>query len=133
MKHNLGRAHQVLSWIILVGCILQFFYAGLAVFGVTDFRLHMLSGDALTVLALVNLGLAFANRPLVKRTALFLVLILIQGGLAQLKVSLPVVAALHPVNGLAVLVVAYTLARAPRPTPVAAAAAREGAGMSIAR
>jgi hypothetical protein len=133
MKHNLVRAHQSLSWIILVCCVLQFFYAGLAVFGVTDFGLHALGGAVLVLLALLNLGLAFANRPLLKRTALFLGLMIVQGGLVHLRDSLPIIAAIHPVNGLALLYVAYGLARAPRPNLESAPAVRQTRDVSMAR
>jgi len=133
MKHNLIRAHQSLSWVILVCCVLQFFYAGLAVFGVTDFGLHALGGAVLALLALLNLGLAFANRPLLKRTALFLGLMIIQGGLVHLREILPIVAAIHPVNGLALLYVAYGLARAPRPDLELTPAARQTRDVSVAR
>jgi hypothetical protein len=133
VKHNLVRAYQGLSWIILVCCVLQFFYAGLAVFGVTDFSVHALGGAVLGILALLNLGLAFANRPLLRRTALFLGLMIIQGSLAHLPDILPIVAAIHPVNGLAVLYVAYGLARAPRPNLESVPAARQTRDVSMAR
>jgi hypothetical protein len=133
MKHNLVRAHHGLSWIILVCCVLQFFYAGLAVFGVTDFGLHALGGAVLALLALLNLGLAFANRRLLRRTALFLGLMIVQGGLVHLRDILPIVAAIHPVNGLALLVVAYGLARAPRPNLELVAAGRQIRDVSVAR
>lgn len=133
MKNNLVRAHQSLSWIILVCCVLQFFYAGLAVFGVTDFGLHALGGAVLALLALFNLGLAIAYRPLLKRTALFLGLMIIQGSLVHLRDILPVVAAFHPVNGLALLYVAYGLARAPRLNAELVLAAGQSREVSMAR
>jgi hypothetical protein len=133
MKHNLVRAHQSLSWVILLCCVLQFFYAGLAVFGVTGFGLHALGGAVLGLLALLNLGLAFAYRPLLKRTALFLVLMMVQGGLVHLRDILPIVAAIHPVNGLALLYAAYGLARAPRPDLELVPAARQTRDVSVDR
>ena len=57
---------------------------------------------------------------------------IIQGSLAQLKDVLPVIAALHPVNGLAVLYVAYGLARAPRPNVEAVAAVQQIAAAPVA-
>jgi hypothetical protein len=117
-------AQRVLGWFVLVGAMLQFFLAGLAVFRAkphdTDklykssaFDPHRVVGDALIVISFALLVLAIVNREQVRLAFLLFVLMLIQFGLAELGHKLAAVGALHPVNGVLILVLAHFLARGP--------------------
>jgi hypothetical protein len=57
-----ARAHRVLALLFLAGAVIQFFLAGLGVFGETSYDAHQVWGGVLTVIALVVLILAFVGR-----------------------------------------------------------------------
>jgi uncharacterized protein DUF6220 len=99
-----------LTVLYLLGVVVQFFLAGLYVFGGTSIESHRVLGFILAAGALLLLILAVVGR-LPRRTAVLTVLLL---GLSVLQVVLvrvgvDEVAALHPVNALAVAIVAYVL------------------------
>jgi hypothetical protein len=99
-----------LTVLYLLGVVVQFFLAGLTIFGGTSIESHRVLGFILAAGALLLLILAVVGR-LPRRTAVLTVLLL---GLSVLQVVLvrvgvDEVAALHPVNALAVALVAYVL------------------------
>jgi hypothetical protein len=99
-----------LTVLYLLGVVVQFFLAGLNVFGGTSIESHRVLGFILAAGALLLLILAVVGR-LPRRTAVLTVLLL---GLSVLQIvlvhiSVDEVAALHPVNALAVALVAYVL------------------------
>jgi peptidoglycan/LPS O-acetylase OafA/YrhL len=100
-----ARAHRVLALVFLAGAVVQFFLAGLGAFGGTSYDAHRGWGDALTVIALVLLILAFTSRrEAVQPSAVLFGLMVLQvilGGV--IGTDVPVLAAFHPVVGLAVL------------------------------
>lgn len=115
------RAHRGLALLFLALGILQFFLAGLGVFGgglgSSDYDLHRIGGQLLTTLALVLLILAaVGRREALAASALLLVLMIVQTILAAVGNDASALAALHPLNGIAVLAVAH-LAAAGRPLP----------------
>jgi hypothetical protein len=105
--------------VFVAGALLQFFLAGLGVFGSgASFEIHATVG---IILALVSIALLALAGVLVLRevmsyrsavlAALLVVLMVIQYLLVALfSETSPVLAALHPVNGLLVLGVACVLA-----------------------
>lgn len=118
------RTHRGLSFLFLGLGVLQFFLAGLGVFGdglgTSDYDLHSMSGRLLSGLALILLILAaIGRREALVTSGLLLVLMLVQTGLAQVGNDASVVAALHPLNGLVILAVAGLAARG-QPLPVGA-------------
>jgi len=102
-----------LLWAALV--VLQVFFAGLGVFaGAENFNLHRDFGYTFGLLTLVLLILAFAGRlsgRFIGLTALLLVLFLFQSIFVALRTDLPALAALHPVNALAIFFLSQWLAR----------------------
>jgi Family of unknown function (DUF6220) len=120
MKEAIYRIYQGLAWLIFGAGVLQFFLAGLDVFRAGGLGPHRTVGDLLILASLVLLilaaGLVFAGslaRMWFGLAAVLFALTLLQYFLASdlLQESARVVSALHPVNGLLLVVVSYTLAR----------------------
>jgi hypothetical protein len=100
-----------LAWIVFAAVVAQFFFAGLGIFGASDFRAHRLNGSLLLPTSLVLLLLALIGRLGMVRiglTGLLLVLIFVQNLLVR---GPSLVAALHPLNAVAILLVSLALAR----------------------
>jgi hypothetical protein len=107
--------YVVSAWIILAAVILQFFLAGMGVFvDARTFHLHAYLGYSLFFVLLIVLLIAFAARlpwRAIGLTALLPALVFLQSVLIQIgRSGLPAVAALHPVNGLAIFSLAGFLA-----------------------
>jgi mercuric ion transport protein len=105
----------VVAW-LFVGCIfVQIFLAGLGVFdSASAFETHRDFGYLFGWLTLVMLVLAAVGRvprSLLGLTALALLLFALQSVFVALRSDYPAVAALHPVNGVALLLVAIVIAR----------------------
>jgi len=108
-------AHLRVSQAIFAGIVLQVFFAGLGLFTSAGFLAHALFAPALgattfTLPLLARVGRL--QRPLVMRSWALVGLMLAQGLLIDLGrwVWMPI-SSLHPVNALALILVAYTLAR----------------------
>jgi hypothetical protein len=103
--------HRVLNHLILVGVPLQFYAAGLAVFGASSFRMHSVIGQAMVPLSLLSLISAILGRRAGARpslAALLLVLVALQPVLAFApRASFPAISAVHPVVGLLIGIVAW--------------------------
>lgn len=128
------RVHFLLCQLFLVLALAQFFLAGLGVFRAkphesqklfdsSTFDPHRVVGDVTQGVALLILIVAFIAKERVRLSAVLFVLAIIQGELAHAGGDAPVVGALHPVNGLALLAVAHFLTR-----PAREAEAPAGAG-----
>ena len=103
-----------IAWLFLGCVVVQVFLAGLGVFvGVEQFELHRQFGYTFGWLTLILLLLAIAGR-LGRRwiglSALLLLLFAMQSVFVALRPALPAVAALHPVNALAIFGVAFHVA-----------------------
>jgi len=104
---GVSKAHRLLALLFLAGAVVQFFLAGLAAFGGTSYGPHRVWGDVLTVIALVLLVLALAGRrEALQASAVLFGLMILQQILAAVGTDVPVLGALHPLVGLAVLGVA---------------------------
>lgn len=111
MRDIIAKMHGALSWVIVAAVIAQFFLAGLGLFGAASFRAHMTNGNLIALASLVLLVLALVGRLGMRRTglsALLLALTIVQNLLVR---GPSLIAALHPVNALAVLGVSVALAR----------------------
>jgi hypothetical protein len=99
-----------LSVLYLLGVVVQFFLAGLYVFGGSSIESHRVLGFILAAGALLLLILAVVGR-LPRRTAVLTVLLLGLSVLQSVLVNVDIdeVAALHPVNALIIAFVAYGL------------------------
>lgn len=123
MSHDVGTGTRVgVRWALVVvaglfvGCVVvQFFLAGLGVFDRSaGFDGHRNFGYLFGWMTLVMLALAVVgqvSRRLVGLTALALVLFALQSVLVAVRSDYPAIAALHPVNGVALLLVAISIAR----------------------
>ncbi len=104
--HTVRLAFIGVAWLFLACVVVQVFLAGLGVFaGAQNFSLHREFGYVFGWLTLVLLLLALAGR-LGRRwiglSALLLVLFALQSVFVALREIVPAVAALHPVNALAI-------------------------------
>lgn len=113
---NVPRIHRGLGFLFLGLALLQYFLAGLGVFGgglgSDDYDAHVASGRLLLLLAVVLVVLAVVGRrEALATSAVLLVLMLVQSALANIGTDASAVAALHPLNGLLILFVAHQTAR----------------------
>ena len=109
------RAHLVVAWAFVAGLVFQVFLAGRGVFeGAERFNDHVGWGYTIGLLPIVLLILAAAGRlgrrQVTYASAMFGMFIL-QPILVGLRDTQPTIAALHPVNGFALLLVAILSAR----------------------
>jgi hypothetical protein len=84
------------------------------------FQLHRIVGDLLVLLVALLLILALAGRlgrRVIGLSALLLVLVVVQALLPSLRAGVPWLAALHPLNALALMGVAVAIGRGPRNVP----------------
>jgi ABC-type polysaccharide/polyol phosphate export permease len=117
MQRIIARIHQGLAWIVLAGLLLEFYLAGAALFGVGSFAPHRMLGSALAapVLLLVVLGLAGRlGRRLVGLSLLLVFLIVVQAMLPSFRTSAAWIAALHPLNALALMGISAAIGRSGR-------------------
>ena len=117
MQRTMARLYTGLAWVILAGLLFQFYLAGTALFGATTFEAHRSLGMALVLPVVALLLLAVAGRMgrrLISISALLLVLTVVQILLPGLRDNVSWVAALHPVNALALGGVTSLCARAGR-------------------
>jgi hypothetical membrane protein len=113
MRRAGQSAYLVIAWLFLAVVIVQFFLAGLGVFGAESFEAHRDFGGAFHLLALLLLLLAiFVRRnrtDIILAVALF-VIVTVQFSLPNAVDDAPGVAALHVVNALFIWMVGYHLA-----------------------
>jgi cytochrome b561 len=108
-------ANAGVAW-LFVGCVIaQFFLAGLAVFDdLAIFATHRDFGYAFSLLTVVGLVLSLvtrAGRWLASAWALLFGLFMLQSVFVLMRETNPAIAALHPVNGAVILVIALLVAR----------------------
>jgi hypothetical protein len=112
-RRRIDRAHLIMARLILGGIAIQVFFAGLGIFTATGFLPHMVWGP-LVILASFSLPalahLGRLERAVVVRSWLLAGLMVLQGLLIDVGRVFPVVAALHPVNAMALVLVAFLLA-----------------------
>lgn len=117
MQRTIARIHPILARIFLAGLLLQFYLAGVPLFGAGSFQPHRMLGDALAVLSILFPILALVGRlgrKSVGLSILLVVLIIVQIMLPSLRGSVSWVAALHPVNALALMGVSAMIRRSGR-------------------
>jgi hypothetical protein len=108
-------AYQWLAWIFVACVIVQFFLAGLGVFaGAANFELHRNWGYTFGYLLIFMVIAALVGR--MPRTAWaaplgVMVLFALQSVFVALRADAPVIAALHPVNAVAIFAAAWWIAR----------------------
>lgn len=111
MRTVLDKIHVGLARVILAAVGLQFFFAGLGLFGATSFRAHQMTGSLIVLASLLLLLLALGgvlSGVRIGLSALLLVLTILQFVLAR---GPSLLAAFHPVNAVMILFIARNLAR----------------------
>jgi len=109
------RAHVAVAWGFVAALVIQVFLAGRGVFENAErFKDHAGWGYTIGLLPLILLILAAIGR-LGRRQAIYAIalfgMFILQSVLVALRDSQPLVAALHPVNGFAILLVSIVMAR----------------------
>ena len=116
------------SWLLVAGLFVQVFLAGLGVFDSPErFEIHRNVGYTLELLPLVMVLAGLVGRlglRYVGLAALIFGLFIVQSILIALRGQTPAIAALHPVNGFVILLLAIVVARqavrSARPSPATA-------------
>jgi hypothetical protein len=132
--------YSLVAWLLAIAAIIQIYLAGQGVFATGGFEQHRNVGYGIGILGLILLVLAFAAKMpmrVIGATALLFVLMIVQSVLVFMKTDQPNIAALHPVNGFVIVLLAVWIAwktlgyiRAPLPvepveaTPAPATPAR---------
>jgi Family of unknown function (DUF6220) len=119
MQRAFYQLYRGLAWLFLAGAMLQFFLAGLGVFGAASFGPHETVGTLLGIASPILLVLAVVltltgglSRGKAAPVALLFALMVLQWLLvAAFSEGAPALAALHPLNGLLVVSVAFAVAR----------------------
>ena len=115
MINKARTAYRIATGLFLVGVLVQVFLAGLGIFAhPANIKGHMFMGLFLHGLSTMMWVLSALGRQPVQTTRLNGVLFLaltLQGGLPHLRGIIPAVAALHPVNAIAIFWIAMVLAR----------------------
>ncbi len=115
MARRIARPiHLVVAWLFVIGLLVQVFLAGMGVFSsATEFATHRDFGYLLTLLPVVLIvtGLVggFGRWEVIAAAVMFVQFIL-QSILVFQRDSVPAIAALHPVNGFLILLIAIWLA-----------------------
>ncbi len=108
-------AYPWVAWVFVACCIVQVFLAGLGVFeDGSRFALHRDFGHMFGLLTIVLIVLAVAGRlgrVVIGLSVLLLVQFAMQSVFVVLRESAPFIAALHPLNGFAILLVGIVVAR----------------------
>ncbi len=107
--------HLILSLLLAAGLVLQVFLAGLGVFeSAARFTIHRDFGYTLSLLPLLLIIAGLVGGMGRRMAVLALVaglLFVLQSVFVGLRASAPMVAALHPVNGFLILLIALIIAR----------------------
>jgi hypothetical protein len=112
MKKVSSTLHQGLGIVILIGVIVEFFFAGIGVFHAASFQIHRITGVLLwagSALLLLFALVGRTGRKTIGFSTLLFVLMFIQPLL--LRINQPFIQALHPVNGLAIMATCTYLLR----------------------
>jgi hypothetical protein len=107
--------YVVLTWLFVIGLLVQVFLAGLGVFeNPTQFATHRGFGFLLEIvpILLLVIGLvAGVGRRLAAFALVAFLLFILQSVFVAARDSSPMIAALHPVNGFLILLLAIEMAR----------------------
>jgi len=115
MRSVARTAHLVVALLLVAGLAMQIFLAGLGVFRSAEtFATHRDFGYMLELLPLVLLALGLVaglGRRMALLAAAIFGLFLLQSVFVNLRETAPEIAALHPVNGFLITLLAIVLAR----------------------
>ena len=118
MNLTISRAHAWLALVAMAASVLQFFLAGIGIFGAASIQAHRITGYCITLAAVLLLVFALIGqlgRPRIMFSAILVALLVVQ--IALIESKQPWIEALHPLNALAILGVAAQLAMRGREAP----------------
>jgi Family of unknown function (DUF6220) len=113
---SVGRnVYLALTWLFVAGLLVQVFLAGRGVFdSPLEFETHRTFGYTLELIPIILLVLgliAGVGRRLAILAVVVFLMFLLQSVFVLARESSPTIAALHPVNGFLILLVAVAMAR----------------------
>lgn len=115
MRPIARTAHAAIAWLLVAALIVQVWLAGRGVFESPGlFATHRDVGYTLSIFPIVLLVLGFLGgmgRRVALMAAVIFGLMMLQSVFVVMRTSTPDIAALHPVNGFLILLVAILLAR----------------------
>lgn len=106
-------AHRLIARILLGALAVQLFFAGLGVFGLATFQMHIVLGTAIVLGSFALPVLAWRgrlDRGTTRLSWLLAGLMMLQGALIDVGRVVHVVSAFHPVNAMLLILVTFTLA-----------------------
>jgi hypothetical protein len=107
--------HAIIAWLLVAALVVQVWLAGRGVFESPGlFATHRDVGYMLSIFPIVLLVLGFLGgmgRRVAIMAAVIFGLFILQSVFVVMRTSTPAIAALHPVNGFLILLVAIVLAR----------------------
>lgn len=108
-------SHRFLNGAVLLLVPVQFYAAGIGIFGAGTLQMHTILGWSMLLLSLFSLVSSVVARVgtegVLQASALFLLIVLQPILVFVPRASFPAVSALHPVNGLAIGIVAWVIHR----------------------
>lgn len=115
MRPIARNVHTVIAWLLVAALVVQVWLAGRGVFeSPSVFATHRDVGYTISLFPIVLLVLGFLGglgRRVAIMAALIFALMILQSAFVVMRASSPAIAALHPVNGFLILLVAIMLAR----------------------
>jgi hypothetical protein len=113
MKLLVARLHTGVAWLLFLGCWVALYLIALSVFGGGEATTHGAFGRTLFLVSLAMLVASLvvrSSRLNVGLSVLVPVLLFMQGMFVYLPPLPPAVRALHALNGLAIMIISYSLA-----------------------
>jgi len=115
MRNTFGRIHNGLAHLIFFGAILQVALISMAYFGAIEVGIHALNGFLIEIFALLafisSLVVRASRRNILFSLLLFLLLFPTQALLAYSEDLPAAIRGLHGLNGMLIMITAYSLAR----------------------
>jgi hypothetical protein len=111
MRRIASKVHAGLAFLTLAAVVVQFFLAGLGVFGAEPYDAHKINGYLILLAALILLVLALIgrlDRERIGTSAGLVVLMIVQ--IALIESGRPWIEAIHPLLALAILGASFRLA-----------------------
>ena len=107
-----AEIHRYVARVLMAGIAVQFFLAGLGVFGITSFLPHIIFGTLVVVASFALPIIAWRGhlpKATQRRSWLLAGLMILQGGLIDAGRVIPIISAFHPVNAMIIALVTFSL------------------------
>jgi hypothetical protein len=114
MSTLVSQLVRALAWALVAAIGLQLYFAGAFVFGALTLEYHRALGGMIFLGSLLTALFSLASRPTRAEAKGFFALfglMIVQVALLIVRAKIPAISALHAVNAVAVLMMAYRMAR----------------------